>query len=169
MHVHAQCVVPVNALVLAAAHGVARGAGFAAAAVHQLVGRPLERQPLGALVQRQVAPHRLQVLAGLDEDVVLAVEQRAARILVQGLDVVSGHQRHHPVALLRRTARGLQVPPVLQSQRPSRRRRRGGSVSGRRESAGQSVPLHQLVGRRVRPEVVLCLHLGVVQRAGTHE
>lgn len=50
-------------LVLAAADRVPRRAGVAAAAVHQLVRRPLEHKSLGTLVEGQVATHRLQVLA----------------------------------------------------------------------------------------------------------
>lgn len=80
VHLHADGLLPRSAFV------------FDGAAVHQSVGRPLQRHALGlgASVQRQVARLRMFALFGQHEHVVLAEEQRIPLVLVQRFDVFPG-------------------------------------------------------------------------------
>lgn len=70
-------------------------------------------------------------------------------------------------------------PPVGHAQRLAGSRRSGGAADSRRPRnggrvaadhwGGDSVALHQFVRRWVRPELVIGLHLGVVEEAGADE
>ena len=150
---HLERVLPEGALLLVARLSALGGV----AAVHQLVGRPLNDQAVGQLVQRQVARQRRRLLRRLHQHVVLAVQQGGLVVLVQRLHVVPGAD----VQSVDAERPGSPAAAELETGSAGwgcawRAVRRGGDAG----------PLYQLVGRRVGPEVVDRLHTGVLERAG---
>lgn len=96
------------------------------------------------------------------KNIILAVEQCFAWVLMQRFYIVFGHR--HGRARLERTARTIfRVEAALKIKHWS-------STCGRRRmTRTDTMPLHQLIGRRIRIVMIACLSFGIFQSTRTDQ